>query len=449
MWVRRARGAAAAAALAMGLTGLTDTAGPAVSPALAESGSPVVVRGISTLPALTSSDGVGIGSVLCSRAGASDLEQPALLVDTGIPGTPLGQGTWAMFAPAGDAAYGPDRTYSRLSDFTSVSLDVLAQQPTVASGSEGGQVYAEARDGTITWWGTANAARYAAGTGWHTIAADASTSFQWLPYQAGSADPIDGLSYTGTVGELLGNVVHGDQGGAVGVAMGCGGGAFAFDAPGFGVSGSTSTYDLETTGSSLTVSDPPGAEIFAGQPVSLRGLLVDSDGTPYQHGDLTLEARTHGSSTWTALRHTHVSYDTEAHSPSVRVRPRVHASYRWVSSGADRGRSLPARILVRPRLLLRSPETVVRRGDLIHLRGSMLPRRPGLRLRLHRGRDVVRRVLVDRHGRFHTTLRATSRGWWTIYLTSSRLPGLRASVSAPVTIRVSARARTRRGPASA
>ena len=35
------------------------------------------------------------------------------------------------------------------------------------------------------------------------------------------------------VEELLGNVAHGDQGGAVGVAMGCGGGAFAFDAPGF------------------------------------------------------------------------------------------------------------------------------------------------------------------------------------------------------------------------
>ncbi|HEX4470638.1 MAG TPA: hypothetical protein VH085_01615 [Nocardioides sp.] len=427
MRVRRAVGVTAAAALVFGFM---------VPAAEGAPGSPVVVRGVSALPALTSSAGVAIGSVLCGRAGASDAEQPPLLVDTGLAGTPLGKGVWAMYAPSDDAAYGPERSYGHLSDFTSVSLDVLALDPTDASGSEGGQVYAEARDGATTWWGTAGVASYAAGTGWHTAAADSSTTFEWLPYVAGTTDPVDGLSYTGTVDQLLGQVVHGDQGGAVGVAMGCGGGAFAFDAPAFGVSGTATTYDLETTGSSLAVSDPPAAEVFAGEPVALRGLLADSDGTPFQHGDLTLEARPHGSTGWTVLRHTHVSYDVEERSPAVRVRPLIQTAYRWVPAGPYVHKSLPARILVRPRLRLRSLETVVKRGDQIRLRGSMLPSRPGLRLRLHRGRHVVRRVLVDRHGRFRTTIRATHNGWWTLYLTSGRLPGSRASVSAPVTIRV-------------
>jgi hypothetical protein len=193
---------------------------------------------------------------------------------------------------------------------------------------------------------------------------------------------------------------------------------------------------LETTGSSLTASNPPSAQIFAGEPVVLQGMLTDSDGTPYQQGDLTLEARRHGSAAWTAVGHAHVSYDDHAHSGDVTVRPHAQTSYRWAYTGADASNSPPTQVLVRPRLVLRSPDTVVHRGDLIRLRGSMLPRRAGIRLRVHHDGRVVRRVLVDRHGRFRTTIPATRVGSWTLYLTSGRFPGSRASVSAPVTIRV-------------
>jgi hypothetical protein len=425
----RATVAVAALSLLTPLTALTGTGA-----ASAEPGDTVVVPGVSALGPLTTSAGVGIGSVDCADPGASHLGLPPVLVTTSVPDTPVGQAAWAMDLLSETGAFGPDQAYSRLGDFTSASLDVVNQNPT---GTEGARVYAEARDGTTTWWGTADEVDLAAGTGWHTVSADAATSFTWWQYQNQTGDRVGDAPFTGTVAQLVAGGLTVDQGGVVGVGMGCGGGAFAFDAPSFGIGGDITTYDLETTGSSITLSNPTAGLVFAREPVPFHVLLSDSDGTPYQHGDVALQARPYGSPTWSTIGTAGVSYeDGGRHSGQVTVRPLVTAAYRWVYAGTDPSVSDPTKILVQPRLVLVSPRAVVHKGDPIRLRGYVLPAKPGVRVHLHRGRHLLRRPVIDANGRFHTTVKARSRGPWTLYLTIRRTPGNRTSVSSPVTVRV-------------
>ncbi|MGC4112294.1 MAG: hypothetical protein QM747_18130 [Nocardioides sp.] len=419
-----------AVAVVASLVGLTGS-----WPAQAAEGV-VVVPGVGALAALTTSRGLGIGGTLCARAEPAQIGHAGPVVNTSTPGTPLGSALWSLDQPEPGSAGGPVQAYSTLADFGDLQVDLVNQSTT---GAQGGVVFAQALDGADVWYGVADPFSLAAGGGWHTIRADASTVFDWNEYQNKFAGEQVGGPFTGTVDQLETAVVHDDQGGVVGIGMGCDGGSFGFDAVTTGpVGGPDTTYDLETTGTSVVASNPPAAIIQAKQPLPITALLADSDGTPYQVGDVTLQAKPFGSRTWTSVGVDHWSYDFTSHANWLQVRPLVDTRYRWVYAGHDSSVSPVVPVAVAPRMTLTDRVVSVRRGTRVVFFGHILPAKPGVRLRLHHGRRVIAHTRVSSTGRFRFVIHAPQRRhhvWW-VYATVRRTPGNLHGVSSAVGIKV-------------
>jgi hypothetical protein len=383
-----------------------------VAPVGAATGDVVVVRGffvMNQVPGAFDTELTG-----CDSPGPEPHGIPNTMVNTST-GSPLGEAFWAVDGKQQDVADGPSRGYDVVSDFTSVSLDVLNQNPPGDGGAEGARVYAfvGAGDGTV-WSGLADAGQVAAGSGWQTVSGDASTVFEWLHYPRASLDnqPISDVPFMGTIAQLQAEEETGDNGGRVGISMGCGGGAYGFDGATFGLGDTSTTFDLETTGTSVVDGGPASFLMPGGETDEVQCALYDGDDyTWYEEGDLTLQSRAAGTHTWrnvdTGRQQITAGVNGLPDRVSFTVSPNLNTAYRCAYAGTYPSTSRPEPILVYDRIWARARNERVPRGHTIVIHGHVLPAAPGRRVSLYLEGRVVAHTRLDAtgHYRLHTPAR--------------------------------------------
>lgn len=344
----------------------------------------------------------------------------SVMYNTASPG-PLGSAFWAENSLSPDIGNGPSRFYDDLSDFTTASLDVIDQNP-LGGSAEGARLYAfvSADDGTY-WSGLSDIGLVPADATWHTVSGDSSAAFTWLHYphlpSAGwPGQPISDTPFTGTLAQLEAQQMPaGNEGGQIGISMGCGGGTFGFDAATFGLGDTSATFDLESTGTSVSKVVPQDFLVYAGNKDSVECELTGADDLWYEQAALTLQAKAAGTHRWRNIgtepqfvpSNWIYGYPEE---PRFTVAPMLNTAYRCVWAGGDPSVSRPEPIGVVDVLTVRAPSPHVSEGQDVVLHGSLRPLTPGRRILLFRGAQLIERTRLDKNGHYRFVVPTRRRG---------------------------------------
>jgi hypothetical protein len=373
-----------------------------------------VVQGFSVTNQVDLGSGFSTEYTGCSTPRDVSHSSASVMYNTATP-SPLGAAFWAENFASTDVANGPSRVYDSLSDFTSATLEVLNQNP-LGGKSEGARLYAfvYADDGTY-WSGLSDLGPVPADSTWHTVAGDASATFTWLHYPHLPAtgwpgQPINDTPFAGTIAQLEAQQLPaGDEGGRVGISMGCGGGTFGFDGATFGLGDTSATFDLESTGASVASVIPETFILYAGRSEGIECELRADDYLWYEQADLTLQAKPAGTQLWqnlaTAAQHVPTDWIFGyPEFPRFNITPMLNTAYRCRWAGGDPSVSAPEPVLVADVLTVRSRSDHVTRGHPIVLHGSLRPLDPGRRILLYRGQSLVEHTRLDKNGHYRFVL---------------------------------------------
>ncbi len=283
--------AAACVALAGGLTAAV-TGGAAVAAVPTTRTAPtqhstVVVRGL----AFPEGRAMRLGLVGCDNVYERVAESPQAMIGAGPGSAPAGERV-LRYDLVGGNALGPLSYVSSVALTQSAGLTAYAEQGTTGVVWAGYQEPADRHTGRV-WFGRAEVV-VPPGQWTRIEATDLTYSWsKWDMYaQAPVADGVDDGADEGADegaaeepvpdGTLADMVLRhrGDGAGFVMTGLGCDGNEFAIDALRLHTAGTATTYDIEGLETSVGMPPPPVRRAEAGQPVELRGTLVDSTGAP-------------------------------------------------------------------------------------------------------------------------------------------------------------------------
>lgn len=255
--------------------------------------------------------------------------------------------------------------------------------------------------------------------GWRTVDV-AGLSYTWTKYDSATGDPVGSEPGTSTVAAFVAG--HGgDSYGFYGIGFGCDGKVFYLDALRVGAPGSVTTYDLEAYLSEIAIAGSR-SQVLAGKPVTLTGLLEQSDGDIPSGFLLSLEAKPFGADSFSEVR-TALTGE-EATPATATVRPRKNTTYRWRFAGSDvvEGSVSPTfTVKVRTALTLTLADGSLRVGDKLVALGRTTPAKPGFVVTLWRktasGKVKIGAGLVRADGSFKVTTKAGKAGTWKVFAT--------------------------------
>jgi hypothetical protein len=245
------------------------------------------------------------------------------------------------------------------------------------------------------------------------VSGDSSAVFTWLHFPSASDIPISDVPFGGTLAQLAAQKT-GDTVGRIGISMGCGGGPYGFDGATFTQGDSSVTYDLQTSGS--TVSHAAAEEFLlpAGRADSVECQLFDADQSWYEVGDLTLQAKSPGSGGWhdvaTASQQFTDGVNGLPAAPRFTVTPVLNTAYRCTHGGTYPSVSNVDPVLVFDLIWATPRDVRVDKGHNIVIRGHVLPAVPGRRVTLYRGRHAVGHTRLDAGGHYRFVTPARRRG---------------------------------------
>jgi hypothetical protein len=323
--------AAACVALAGGLTAAV-TGGAAVAAVPTTRTAPtqqstVVVRGL----AFPEGRAMRLGLVGCDNVYERVAEAPQAMIGAGPGSAPAGERVLGYDLVGGNAL-GPLSYVSSVALTQSAGLTAYAEQGTTGVVWAGYQEPADRHTGRV-WFGRAEVV-VPPGQWTRIEATDLTYSWsKWDMYaQAPVADGVDGGADEaaeepvpdGTLADMV--LRHrGDGAGFVMTGLGCDGNEFAIDALRLHTAGTATTYDIEGLATSVTMPPPPVRRAEAGQPVELRGTLVDSTGAPLSGVTMRLESRAVSATGWKVDQ----VVDVVDGAAVARVHPEQATSYRW------------------------------------------------------------------------------------------------------------------------
>lgn len=229
---------------------------------------------------------------------------------------PMGRRATGLELPGTGTAAGPVSLVASVADATSAMAVRAAAGSTgvahvwyVAPGMAPGEVWAGRADLTATT------------DGWQQIDA-AAASYDWSRVEAATGAVLERAGVAG-IDDFTAE--HGDGPGYLLAGLGCDGRAFAVDALRVGTSGAVTTYDLE--GSAVSTSITASRErISRGGEVTLLATSVDAAGQP-MGAALVLEARPEGAAGFRPV--TDAVLAGPDGNVTTTVSPQVTTDYRW------------------------------------------------------------------------------------------------------------------------
>jgi hypothetical protein len=426
--MRVTRPLALAAALCLGLT----LSGPAP---YAAADTTVVVHGLGDLP----TDGsAGLFFVSCSApwTGSGTLDPGPLHIQEGPAPVPIGTRTWGFDMPAPSAGYaiGPFRSVSSMATLSTAQADFYDE----GAGTANGVAFAGVDPADLAgdyWMGVAPL-MLPAGS-WQTVTAG-DKSYSWT--QINSQFQPTGQTYSGTISQLLTNKIGtGDHDGYVGAGFGCNTpGLVDFDKAQIGDTGDVTTYDYEAALTTTTITGKPST-VTAGQSVTLKGVTTDSTGGSFSSAQLTLQAKTFGSSTWQDVGQATETNDGTQTPATLKKKPLVETKYRWEfpESPSSLGSVSPTfTVKVHTAVSAKAADTTVSKGGTIKITGRTTPAKPGQTVHLMKGSAKVGSGIVKADGTFTIKAKAASTGTWKLRVTIGASTGNLAGRSKTVKVTV-------------
>ena len=281
--------------------------------------STVVVRGL----AFPAGRAMRLGLVGCESVYDRVAETPQAMIGTGPATAPAGERS-LRYDLAGGNALGPLSYVSSVAQTRSAGLTAYAAEGTTGVVWAGYQEPADRHTGRV-WFGRAEVV-VPAGRWTRIEAVDLTYSWtKWDMYeQAPVADAPSEAVPDGTLADMV--VRHrGDGAGFVMSGLGCDGNEFAMDALRLETAGTATTYDLEGLATTASMLAPPANRAAAGQPVELRGTLVDSTGAAMSGVTMILEKRVVGTTGWAVDQ----VVEVDGGAAVAEVAPEKATSYRW------------------------------------------------------------------------------------------------------------------------
>lgn len=427
--MRVTRPLALAAALTLGLT-LSGVP-------YAAADSTIVVHGLGDLPTDGSS---GLFFVSCSAPWTAHgtLSPGPLHIQEGPATVPIGTRTWGFDMPAESSGYaiGPFRSVSSMATLSTAQADFYDEGAVTANGVALAGV--DPADNTGSFWMGVAPLMLPTGS-WQTVTAG-DKSYSWT--QIDSQFQPTGQAFSGTISQLLSHIGTGDHSGYVGAGFGCNTpGLVDFDKAQIGDTGDVTTYDFEAGLTTTTMSGKPST-VTAGKSVTLKGVTTDSTGGPFSSAQLTLQARTFGSSTWQDVGQATESYDsgTATQTPAtLKKKPLVETRYRWVfpDSPSSLGSTSPAfTVKVHTAVTATAADSTVAKGATIKITGRTKPAKPGQTVHLMKGSTRVGSGIVKADGTYTIKTKATSTGTWKLHVTIGAVSGNLAGTSKAVKVTV-------------
>lgn len=252
------------------------------------------------------------GCVSLYRAAAVDPVVRVVLDET----APLGRRAAALDLPGQGTASGP---VSLVGSVAEAAHTLSVRAPGGTSGVAWIWFVTPDLDAGEVWAGRTDL-RVGAG-GWQQLDPGAA-AYDWQKLDAATGAVRETVP-AATVADFTDD--HGDGPGYLLAGLGCDGSEFVLDQVRVGAPGAVTTYDLEGTPVTTSVTTS-AAGVRAGDPVTLTGLTVDTAGRPVGAG-LVLQARPAGSDQFGAV--TEQLFAGPDGAVVAEVRPETTTDYRW------------------------------------------------------------------------------------------------------------------------
>lgn len=364
------------------------------------------------------------------------------------PQPPLGGGIQSSWAPTppgpGMGLESPGFHFSHSFDAVGMAYNApVIGDVTIASidvntpGGAGGVAYAAVGDGPQHYWlGRAELSTLPSAA-WQTVSAFTPT-YSWDRYESAGSSPVGYGGEHTLEAFLVGREDAASGPGFLFVGFGCDAQTFYTDRWQIGTAAGTTTYDIEAWLTKIAMAGSPGT-VTAGRGVTLTGDLTTPDGSAIAQGQLVLEAKPYGASSFSPVGTANMSDDGKLPA-RLTVKPQTQTQYRWrhEATRAFRGSVSPT-FAVRVRVGV-TAKAALKKGRKILVKGRVTPAKGGAPATVWRatkgGKKKLKSTTIGENGSYKVRVTARKKGVWKLFVTVPARSGNLAGTSPTRKVRV-------------